>query len=226
VSDAEVSRLGRMGSDDLDRLAAVSYSAVWSDIADALGLHSQSVASGLHRFSGPDVLVGWARTASFVAVEVPPVHAYANEMKFVDSLQEGDVVVAVCSDHVAAVWGELFSAAAIARGARGVIVDGMVRDRRRLPDGFSVLAKGSVPAESHGRLSLIAADDTLTMGGVTVSAGDLVIGDADGVVVVPAALADVATERALQKALTERSALSTLRAGGYLREVWDQYGVL
>ncbi len=134
-------------------------------------------------------------------------------MEFVDSLQDGDVVVAVCSDHTAAVWGELLSVAAIARGARGVVVDGLVRDRRRLPEGFSVFARGSVPAESYGRLSLIAADNPVTIGGVNVSPGDLVIGDTDGVVVVPAALADDATERALQKALTERTALSTLRAG-------------
>jgi 4-hydroxy-4-methyl-2-oxoglutarate aldolase len=225
VSDPEVPS-ARMGSGELDRLAAVTYSAVWSDICDALGQHSQSVALGLHRFSGTGVLVGWARTASFVAVEAPPERAYSNEMDFVDSLKEGDVVVAVCSDHRAAVRGELFSAAAIGRGARGVVVDGLVRDRRRLPEGFSVFAKGSVPAESYGRLSLIAADETVTLGGVIVSPGDLVIGDADGVVVVPAAIADDATERTLQKALTERSALSTLRAGGYLREIWDQYGVL
>jgi regulator of RNase E activity RraA len=100
-----------------------------------------------------------------------------------------------------AVWGEILSVAAVARGVRGAVIDGAVRDIDAIRSmGFPVFARANTPAGPHkgwrgdwGRL--------VSCGGVVVEPGDLVIGDGDGVVVVPSA--DVPQVRAAVEARLE-----------------------
>ena len=96
---------------DLDRVAALTYSAVFSDVCDAMGLRNQTVSPGFMPLGGPGTLVGWARTALSLPVEVPPDRHYGAEIDFIDSLRVGDVAVVNCSGRPAAAWGELFSTA-------------------------------------------------------------------------------------------------------------------
>ena len=212
---------------DLDAVASVTYSAVFSDVCDAMGLRGQTVAPGLVPLGGGGTLVGWARTALSVPVEAPPARHYGAEIDFIDSLRTGDVAVIDCSGRPAAAWGELFSTAAKGRGARGAVIDGLVRDRRKITDlGFPVFGRGCRPTDSLGRVSIEAADTPITLGGVPVATGDLVIADEDGITIVPRAHAPEAIERALAKATTENKARDLLLAGGTLADVWERFRVL
>lgn len=152
--------------------------------------------------------------------------SYGAEIDFIDSLRPGDVaVIAVEAD--AAVWGELFSAAALGRGARGTVTDGLVRDRARIAAlGYPVYGTGSRPADSLGRVSVAEADCPVGCGGVAVAPGDLVVADADGVVFVPRAHAMAAIEAARAKAGTETKARELLAGGARLADVWDRFRVL
>ena len=134
---------------------------------------------------------------------------------FIDSLVKDDVVVGTVGAP-SAFWGELFSTAARARGAAGVVVDGLVRDRARIEEmGFPVFARGTRPTDSLGSdLAISRRDVAIEIAGVLVSPGDLVVADVDGVTVVPAeATADVAA-RAIEKATTEESGAATPRGWG------------
>ena len=215
---------------DLDELARITYSAVFSDVCDQLGLRHQTLAPNIAPVVGlPEgaTLIGWARTARSIAVDAPPERHYGAEIDFIDSLAAGDLVIADCSEAPAAFWGELFSTAAAARGARGAVVDGLIRDHDRIARlGFPVFATGHRPTDSLGRVSIDVVDVPISVGGVTVASSDLIVADHDGVVVVPASCARAVADRAAAKASTESDAQRMLRSGAMLREAWERFRVL
>ncbi|MFN8623317.1 MAG: RraA family protein [Chloroflexota bacterium] len=220
-----------MSAPDTDDLLAtlrrLAYSAVVSDACDGLGLRTQSLAPGILPLdpAGP-VLVGRARPVHSRAVMVPADPPYAAEIAFIDSLGPDDVVVAKV-DAPTAFWGELFSAAARARGASGIVVDGFIRDQAKIRGiGFPAFSRGGHPTDSLGRLSVAETDVPLEVAGVTVHPGDIVVADLDGVVVIPQGVAADVTARVVEKAATEDRARRLLQTGGYLRDAWDRFKVL
>lgn len=212
---------------DLDEIAAKTYSAVFSDVCDALGYRNQTVAPRIRRLTPGRTLVGWARTFLTVGVDEPPARHYGTEIDFIDGLRPGEVAVGDATDAPAAAWGELFSAAAMGRGARGAIIDGLVRDLDQISAiDFPIHATGTRPTDALGRVSLSKWDIPIEIGGVAVHGGDLVVGDIDGITVVPRAIVTEAAGRAVDKATTEDRARALLLEGGLLSEVWERYRVL
>ena len=213
---------------DSTRLDAL-YSAVVSDACDRSGHRGQTAAPEIVRLSGPDggTLVGWARTARSVRVDTIGARPYAGEIDLVDSLRPDDVVVAEVEGDSSAFWGELFSAAAIGRGARGLVVDGLIRDVDRIRTlGFTVFARGTRPTDCSGRIAVVEQDVPVRCGGVEVMTGDLVVADRDGIVFVPRAAVAEVMGHALEKARTETDARQLLLAGGTLAQVWERHRVL
>lgn len=208
-------------------LRRVGYSAVVSDCCDAVGRRDRAFAPGIVPVApGLPVLVGIARPSRSIPVDTIPADPYAVEIAFLDSLGPDHVVVASVPGEVA-FWGELFSTAARARGAAGVIVDGLVRDQRRIGAmGYPVFARGGHPTDSLGRTSMVEHDVPVVVGGVRVSPGDLMIADVDGIVAVPADVAPEVARRAIEKVTTEDDARDLLERGALLREVFDRFRVL
>ena len=123
--------------------------------------------------------------------------------------------------------GELLSTAARARGARGAIIEGFIRDARQIIEmQFPVFMTGLSPVDSYGRGDVVASNVPIECGGVTVNPGDIVFGDIDGVVVIPQAVEVAVIEAALTKVSGENRTRDALRAGATLREVYDRYGIL
>lgn len=108
-----------------------------------------------------------------------------------------------------AVWGGVLTHAATARGVLGVVIDGVVRDLDEIAAlGFPVFARGTCPAGPHKAFHGTVGG-TVHCGGVEVRPGDVVVGDADGVTVVPAehlaaALSEVEAVRRREQAWLER----------------------
>lgn len=217
-----------MNTDQYDRLADKLYAAVISDVLDAAGRRNQVLDARVIHYLGPGVLVG--RAATMLAGEQVEVEGepYSLQVEATDALREDDVIVATTQgNEQAAFWGELFSTAAMARGARGLVLDGYVRDRRKIGEiGFSVFATGSRPVDSMGRLTVHAYGIPIRCGGVVVKPGDLIFAESDGVVVVPAEIEEAVIAAALEKIEKEDTVRDELAKGASLAEAWKRHGVL
>lgn len=216
---------------DLDLLAHLErtlYAAVVSDALDDLGIREQAMAEYLRPVGSKVTLAGWARTIICMDVYHVDGDPYGMEIEGVDSILPGEViVVATGGSRRNAPWGELLSTAAVARGARGAVIDGLVRDVRRIQElGFPVFAAGMKPVDSKGRGQVVGYNVPVQCGGVLVRPGDLVVGDLDGIIVVPADRVDEVVRLATDKVVRENHSREELRNGAYLRTVYDKYGVL
>lgn len=218
-----------LDSSAYERAASELYAGLFSDACDARAMRSQVAAPGICPVWKSARVCGRVRTMRAVATDVlMPEHPYAVQMEALDDLVPGDVVVAIQDPASGSgFWGELFSTAARARGALGAVIDGWVRDTERLEEmAFPVFARGQHPSDSLGRLEVVEYDEPCVLGGVAVSSGDLIFADIDGIVVVPADIAQEILEFAFDKALTENHVRDDLRAGALLREVWSRYRTL
>jgi regulator of RNase E activity RraA len=204
------------------------YSAVLADVLDALGHRTSALPASLRPLRPEWKLFGRAATLSCVTVASEPRHPYALEMECIDALKPGDVLVATTNgDRGSALWGELLSTAAQARGAAGAVIDGLTRDTAKiLALDFPVFAAGFSPLDSKGRLDAVSHGQPVRVGDCVVCPGDWIFGDIDGVVVVPAGLAERVFPLALEKVTGENRVREELARGRSVREVFAEYGIL
>jgi regulator of RNase E activity RraA len=204
------------------------YAAVIADILDDLGYRDQVMEAAIRPLLPDVVVVGRARTMLVVPQSIIPDEPYQMQIDATDALQPGDVVVAQMSGITnSAFWGELFSTAALARGAVAAVMDGYVRDTRKVLElGFPVFATGMRPINSKGRCTVSAFDVPIVCGGVAVMPGDLIFAEIDGVVVIPQAVIDSVLARALEVASKENAMRQELMTGSTLRAAWQKHRVL
>jgi RraA family protein len=178
------------------------------DISDQLN-RLYAVSPGIRLLTGDHHrVVGPACTVKVFPGDNLMVH------KALDVLEPGDVVVvdAGASDHNA-VLGDLISMKAKHRGAAAFVVDGFVRDLPNIRElDFPVFGRGTTPIgplhRGPGEINY-----AVCCGGVVVNAGDIIVGDAMGVVVVPQSIAAELLERLRAHAAANETYLQTVRSG-------------
>ena len=209
-------------------MGAEVRAALLADALDALGLRAQCLAAGIVPLTPGTVVTGAAFPLEAIVVDDVPAVPYRGLLRALDAVPPDSVVVAssLGRDDVA-IWGELLSSICLARGAAGVVCDGRVRDVVALRSlGFPVFARGTMPTDINGRLEVEGVAASITVAGVFVTAGDLVVADDDGVVVCPAAVADEAVARALEKASGESAFREAVVSGLSASEAFARFGVL
>jgi 4-hydroxy-4-methyl-2-oxoglutarate aldolase len=217
-----------------DKLTRLLYASVVSDVLDGFGLMRQALRPFVRPLDESLVLFGPARTGRYQRVAAgrvaPPDHnPYALEMDLIDSLRPGEVAVLACDGPTEAIapWGELLSTAARARQAAGCVTDGLVRDVTRVRAmGFPVFHGGIGPLDTKNRAEMVEKDVTVTVAGVAISPGDWILGDVDGVVVIPRDRSEQVFRAALEKIVAEDTTRTELEAGHSLRAVFARHGVL
>lgn len=215
-------------SEMFDRIEVDLYTPVISDSLDSLGYRNCAMSYRIRPLREDFVFAGRARTVSWMDVFAPDPNPYQVEIEFMDKLKPGDVVVTNTDAPLRnAPWGELMSTAARARGARAAVIDSCVRDVKKIFElNFPVFAAAISPLDSNGRGRAIAYDVPVQCGGVLVNSGDLMMGDYDGVVVVPKKIEKEVLELAFEKVSKEKMTRQELLEGKLLKEVYDKYGVL
>jgi 4-hydroxy-4-methyl-2-oxoglutarate aldolase len=215
---------------DLPRLKEKLFASVLSDCLDAAGHRNQAMHARIRPLDEALVLCGRARTALYVDVYDAPEgeNPYELEIRLIDDLKQDEVPVFACgaSGRIAP-WGELLSTAARARRAAGVVMDGLTRDVRAIREmKFPVFAAGIGPLDSKGRGKVAAIDVPVECAGARVCPGDLVFGDADGVVVVPRSVEAQVLAAALAKVSGENATREALARGEKLADVFKRHGIL
>lgn len=132
----------------------------------------------------------------------------------------GSVLVADLGGAANGHWGEVMAVGAQARGLLGLVIDGGVRDRAdQAALNFPVFCRGGTVRGTHkdvpGHLGV-----PVTVGGLVVRTGDLVVGDADGVVVLPADRARAVLDAADERVANEQEIFAKLRAGATTLQVY------
>jgi 4-hydroxy-4-methyl-2-oxoglutarate aldolase len=217
-------------SHTLAEIRETLFTAVLSDCLDQAGVMKQALPSRIRPLDESLVMVGRARTAAFMEVYSVPEgsNPYELEIALIDSLKADEIPVFACSNpERVAPWGELLSTASRVRGATGALMDGCVRDIKAIKAmGYPVFHGGIAPLDSKGRGKIMALDVPIECAGVPVAPGDLIFGDADGVVVIPQAVEAEVLRLAFEKVTGERNTLRDLQRGDSLADVFARYGIL
>jgi 4-hydroxy-4-methyl-2-oxoglutarate aldolase len=172
------------------------------------------------RICGPAATVLETATDEFV----PPQHA----LDLIDEAPAGSVIVISIDggEPDVAVWGGLMTAGAVANGHVGAVLDGGVRDLTeiRRDYGFPVYARAVSPGTTLGRFRTVASQVPVRVGGIMVHPGDIMVGDVDGVVVVPHARAAEVLAMAQEIDVRELEQAKLIIAEKSLRKGLAKYG--
>lgn len=202
------------------------YTAAVADVLDALGHPRQTLAPGIGplargmRVAGP---------AFAVQGRAHPGHEHDPSIRrileMLGAIPAGHVAVYATAERTSAQFGELSATSLKARGVAGVVLDGGCRDVDFIErEGFPVFTAYRTPQDSVPRWEVVDWGHEVTVGEVAVATGDYVLGDADGVVVVPAGLRDEVLERAEAVAGTESRVRDAVREGMAPLEAYERFG--
>ena len=157
-----------------------------SDALDKLGLPGQCLGvAPLDNYR--KVIVGPAFTVQYVSASVPP----GTVGDFIEDVLPGDVVVIDNGGRTdCTVWGDIMTQYAGSRQIAATVIDGVCRDvNKALGDGYPVFSKGRFMRTGKDRVQVQSVNQPVSVGTARVCARDIVVADANGVVIVPRARA-------------------------------------
>ena len=193
----------------------------WRDIPPAIASdcmnREQAMSGAIKPIAQGTTLCGQARTVQCMVGDNSAIHAA------VRMARPGEVLVIDAGGFAnTALWGGLLTEGAMAQGLAGIVIDGAVRDVAEIRElGFPCYSAAIVPAGPHkGHGGTI--DGPIACGGCPVSPGDIILGDDDGIAVVPLQRQDQIMKASREKIAQEQSAVERVRAGETLA---DQMGI-
>ena len=215
-------------SHDLAQLRNIFTSALASDCLDAMGYGKQVLGQDIHMLSGEGVMLGYAFPVQIEIVDSYPEVPYIGLLKALDAIQKDQVYVTpTARAGKSSLWGELLSTACNFKGVAGSLGDGPARDLSRTRAmGFKIFGTGSSPVDINGRYEVVAHNVPGVIDGVAINPGDLIVGDVDGVTIVPTAAIDEVVAREIEKNSGECNFIKAVKEGMAPSAAFAKFGVL
>lgn len=195
------------------------YMPAVCDALYELGLPEQVLPTTLRPLFPEQRIAGIAFTVRGQAIEPriawePGIERIRSYLEIFERLEPDSLLVHVNGSSPVGHFGELTANSAKQHGCVGCILDGNLRDIEGLRDiGFQVFYRDLSPLNAIGRWEMVAVEEPVTIGSVTVHPGDVVIGEFDGVLVVPAAEAERVLLKAEEIVGAEERVRGEMRAG-------------
>jgi 4-hydroxy-4-methyl-2-oxoglutarate aldolase len=203
------------------------FTPVLGDILDRERCWHQFLPQPIKPLNAAHILVGRAMPVRLADVTGPQVRPFGRLTDALDSVGPGEIYLATGGSMNCAAWGEIMTATARTRGAAGAIIDGFHRDTPRVLDqNWPVFSRGSFAQDAGVRSSVIDFRCTVEVGGVLIEPGDLIVGDVDGVLIIPRNLEERVIEQALEKVAGEKKVRRDIESGSTSTAVFDRYGIL
>ena len=200
-------------------LARFSAATV-SDALDRLGRPGSLL--GIAPLSDSARVCGPAFTVRYVTAGSPP----GTVGDYLDDVAPGEVVVLDNAGRTdCTVWGDILTAMASHRGVAGTVIDGACRDvHRALSTGYPIFSRGRFMRTGKDRVEVSDVGRPVTVGGVQVRPGDLLLGDADGVIAVPREIASEVAETCAEISAREEAVLADVLAGATIAQARRSHG--
>jgi regulator of RNase E activity RraA len=212
------------------------FTCVVGDVMDKLGLQHQFLPPQIQPLRQDMVVIGRALPVLAVDVFSEKIVGSANRLmekpfglmlEALDDLHHNEVYVNTGSSPRNALWGELMSTRARKLGSRGAVLNGYVRDTKAILNmGFPTFGFGSYGQDSAPRYKVVDYRIPVEIGVVRVRPGDILLGDIDGVLLVPAEAEIEVFSRALEKARGEKLVKRAIEEGSSAVDAFDKYGIM
>ncbi|MGU9818902.1 RraA family protein [Pseudomonas sp. LF135] len=192
-----------------------------SDAMDKLGICGQCLGiAPLDNYRG--TVVGPAFTVQYVPAATPP----GSVGDFIEDVLPGDVVVLANAGRTdCTVWGDIMTQYAGSRGVAATVIDGVCRDvSKALGDGYPMFTRGRYMRTGKDRVQVASVNQPVAIGGARVFARDIVVADANGVLVVPRDRAEAVARTARQIEHAESQIRAQLEAGKTLKQAREALG--
>ncbi len=212
------------------------YTAVIGDIMDKMGLFHQFLPPRIRPLKEEMFLVGRAMTVleadCFEKLSPGSQNQLMNKpfglmLEALDDIKSGEIYICSGSSPRYALVGELMMTRVKMCGGAGAVVNGYSRDTKGLYElGFPIFSYGPYAQDQAPRGKVIDFRVPIEVDGVRIMPGDMIVGDIDGVCVVPRNVEKEVFERALEKARGERTVLKKIQEGMSAVEAWNKYGIM
>ncbi|ASV37848.1 diguanylate cyclase [Pseudomonas sp. NS1(2017)] len=192
-----------------------------SDAMDKLGIPGQCLGiAPLDNYRG--TVVGPAFTVQYVPANTPP----GSVGDFIEDVLPGDVVVIANAGRTdCTVWGDIMTQYAGARGIAATVIDGVCRDvSKALGDGYPMFSRGRYMRTGKDRVEVLSVNQPVAISETRVCARDIVVADANGVLVVPRARAAEVAQVARQIEAVESQIRAQIEAGKTLKQARESLG--
>lgn len=212
-----------------DRLATrleACYAAAVHDVLRAMG-HGQCVLpSSIRPLEVQWKLAGPVYTVSGHMDQTRDAHdTLVQWTGLLSKAPAGKVLICQPHTHAIALMGELSAETLKFRGVRGYVVDGACRDTEYISNlGFRVFCSSNTPADIVGRWVPDRFGEPITIGTVTIRTGDYMLGDRDGVVIVPGEIAEDVVTRTEEVLKTENKVRTAILGGMDPQQAYLTYG--
>jgi 4-hydroxy-4-methyl-2-oxoglutarate aldolase len=225
-------------ADDAEMFAAMKrdlFTAVVGDILDTMGYLHQFLPPRLRPVRDDMVVLGRAMPVleadhfGAVVQGQNPLTAKPFGLMFraLDDLKPHEVYICTGSSPRYALWGGLMSTRAIHLKAAGAVLDGYCRDTNEILElNFPTFCMGSFAQDQGPRGKVVDYRVPIEIEGVAIRPGDIVYGDRDGVLVIPAEAAEEAITKAFEKVSTENKVRLAIQNGMSTVEAFETFGVM